>query len=478
SQTRTYNYDSLGRLTSAATPESGTTSYYYTTSGGGLCSGDPSAVCRRIRPEANQTNPGVTTTTTYLYDALNRLTQRQYTGSMSYDTYTYDLSSVWGTNTTNAKGRMVGAYVNGAATVFPTYDALGRIKQTEQCTPYNCGATPWTMNYTYDLAGDMLTETYPTGLTVTNTYNTYQQLTQMTSTFVDSQHPSLLAQVSYNSWGGLATLTNGCAGSGCVQSRETYDYNNRLQPVRIQLGTTSSSSAYSCRVYNYYTSLGNPGSCGVPSQGTGDNGNVVGYLYQDSVNASLTHKASYAYDGANRLATASATPFGSGTVSYSQSYNYTSDGSNGRYGNMSCTVGSSGYCPQVTYDSSTNRINQIGSASAGYDAAGDVTSDGTHTYQWDAKGQLISVDNGSTATYQYDALGQRIRKVVGSEILDSQYDILGHQVAFGNTVPSFVTWQDFLYAGDRMAAYYHVGTRFVHPDALGSTTHSTDQAGA
>jgi RHS repeat-associated protein len=68
--------------------------------------------------------------------------------------------------------------------------------------------------------------------------------------------------------------------------------------------------------------------------------------------------------------------------------------------------------------------------------------------------------------------------VVGSEILDTQYDIQGRPVAYGNTVPSFVTWQDFLYAGDRFAGYYGAGTRFVHPDDLGSSTHTTDHTGA
>ncbi len=65
SQTRTCSYDMLSRLTSAATPESGTTSFYYTTSGGGLCSGGRSAVCRRSDAR------GITAT--YRYDALSWL---------------------------------------------------------------------------------------------------------------------------------------------------------------------------------------------------------------------------------------------------------------------------------------------------------------------------------------------------------------------------------------------------------------------
>ena len=49
-----------------------------------------------------------------------------------------------------------------------------------------------------------------------------------------------------------------------------------------------------------------------------------------------------------------------------------------------------------------------------YDAAGNMTGDGTgtgtHTYAWDAEGRLKSVDGGATATFTYNALGQRAVK--------------------------------------------------------------------
>ena len=35
-----------------------------------------------------------------------------------------------------------------------------------------------------------------------------------------------------------------------MQTVETYDYNNRLQPVRIQFGTPSTPNANNCLVYN------------------------------------------------------------------------------------------------------------------------------------------------------------------------------------------------------------------------------------
>ena len=70
SQTRTYIYDMLGRLTSAQTPEAGTTTYTYPVSGS-LCSGNPSAPCTRTDARS--------VTTTYAYDAMNRLTTKSIT---------------------------------------------------------------------------------------------------------------------------------------------------------------------------------------------------------------------------------------------------------------------------------------------------------------------------------------------------------------------------------------------------------------
>ncbi len=60
--------------------------------------------------------------------------------------------------------------------------------------------------------------------------------------------------MTYGPSGALKTLLNGCAPSGsCTQIQETYDYNKRLQAVRLQLGTASNNSANYCLVYNYYS---------------------------------------------------------------------------------------------------------------------------------------------------------------------------------------------------------------------------------
>ncbi len=53
-----------------------------------------------------------------------------------------------------------------------------------------------------------------------------------------------------------------------------------------------------------------------------------------------------------------------------------------------------------------NRVN-----SWTYDAAGNVTNDGTHTYQYDAENRLIKIDGGSTAQYAYGPQGERVSKI-------------------------------------------------------------------
>ena len=136
---------------------------------------------------------------------------------------------------------------------------------------------------------------------------------------MDSNHPQYLAQsISYTPWGALSTLVNGYAGSG-ANAQETYQYNNRLQPAIIELGTTGNPTAYDCLVYNYYSGVSNPSSCATPSQGTTNNGNVMGYFDQDSVNA-FSHTATYTYDNVNRLTSGVAT----GSVAYNLTFSYTS----------------------------------------------------------------------------------------------------------------------------------------------------------
>ena len=244
SEPRTYVYDWLSRLASASTPESGATNYIYSTTGS-ICSGDPSAVCTRTDAR------GITTT--YSYDGLNRLTQKSYSDGTTPTAYfTYDETSWAGLLTlNNTAGRLSHAWTTpqtgtGYINSIYSYDVVGRVSDLWQCTPANCGgsggagATPWDVHYNYDLASDIQNWTLTNYFTITNTISSAQRITAVTSSLSDPTHPSTLAQIiTYTPWGALSGLQNGCVGTGCTQTQETYTYNKRLQPTQIQLGNTA-----------------------------------------------------------------------------------------------------------------------------------------------------------------------------------------------------------------------------------------------
>ncbi|MGH9357055.1 MAG: hypothetical protein ACRD10_13065 [Terriglobia bacterium] len=94
--------------------------------------------------------------------------------------------------------------------------------------------------------------------------------------------------------------------------------------------------------------------------------------------------------------------------------------------------------PQYTFSASTN---QISTSVYTYEAAGDLTDDGTHSYQYDAEGRMISVDSGTTATYVYNALGQRVEKDVGGYYSEYVYDKDGSQAGEYNRNPR-ESWAD------------------------------------
>ena len=492
SQTRTFGYDSLSRLTSALNPESGTTSYTYpTSSGSGICSGDPSLPCTRTDNRS--------ITTTYSYDALNRLTGKSYndtpqtpSASFSYDESTATLGSWTSPSLNYPKGRLTHTTTMSGSTLLTAtvqdYDKMGRTKDYWQCTPLNCGTSSiWAAAYNYDLAGDVTSWNHPGNFTISQPVDAARHITQVTSSLSDSTHPATLAtgtcisntSICYKAWGALKYLENGCVGSGCTSLQESYFYNTLLQPAVIELGTSATHAADSCRVYNYYANAANASACSETTWPTGsnNNGDVAGYYYVDNINSGLDHAAIYTYDGVNRLASAVAT----GSVAYNQAYAYTGYGSAGQYGNMSCTANPPEVkCLAPTYGATTNRITTSGYT---YDLAGDVTGDGTTTYHWDAEGRLASLYNTQVKAYNtYNALGQRVRDSNSTgAATDEAYGAGGNllwRYTGSSTDPNQRAFVPF--NGRILAEYYGGspgGTLFDHPDQLGSLSTASDYTG-
>jgi len=124
----------------------------------------------------------------------------------------------------------------------------------------------------------------------------------------------------------------------------------------------------------------------------------------------------------------------------------------------------------------TNQYAKFPSATPAYDANGHLTSDGFHTYEWNADGNLGVIDSGkSTAvTSAYDALGRRVERVPASGAnTQNVWDPLGWRRATMSGQQTFT--RGFIQLPGQSLAFYN-GSGFNairHADWLGSTRLAT-----
>ena len=95
------------------------------------------------------------------------------------------------------------------------------------------------------------------------------------------------------------------------------------------------------------------------------------------------------------------------------------------------TIGTVIACPRLLQSQvrclpirSTNQITGMS-----YDAAGNITSDGVHTYTFDAEGNVTEVDGGSTAAYTYDARNLEVRSATSAGAYDYVFDAQRRQTS-------------------------------------------------
>jgi RHS repeat-associated protein len=230
---------------------------------------------------------------------------------------------------------------------------------------------------------------------------------------------------------------------------ETLALNNRLQPCRMNV---NSAGAYFSTCTDA-TPSGNILDLTVGyNAGAKDNGNIVSW----SAVGNQTFSRTYGYDSLNRIQSLS----DSASNQACQGMSWTIDA----WGNMTAQTGTKGTCYNFSSSVGTNNRLQSGYQ---YDAAGNMTYDGTHSYMYDAENRIVQVDGGSTASYVYNENGKRARRSTGSGFTEYYYAPDGSiQVEYNGT-----SWpMQYVYAdGKLIAQYTNSTTEFVHTDHLGST---------
>jgi RHS repeat-associated protein len=417
-QQRFFMYDSLSRLIRAKNPEQATNAglsltdlltgnaqwslaYTYDANGNLLTKTDARGV-------------GIN----YVYDALNRNTSADYSDTAVNPDITrfYDGAPL-------GNGRFWYSYAGGDSTAGTTveetatdsYDALGRPLVERQLFKTNgVWGAAYQSQRAYNLAGDVTSQTYPSGRTVTYQYDTAGRLNDFHGNLGDGVQRVYSTGMQYTSANALKQEQFGT--DTPVYNKFTYNIRRQLSEIRV--GTTANDTGWNRgALINHYSDQTWAGS------GTDNNGTLkkqdVYIPNDDAITGYSLTTQFYSYDALNRLQTVSEVR--NGANQWQQ--DYTLD----RYGNRTINSSSWGGVPKPEYgaDAATNRLTAPTGYAMTYDNAGQLTYDnynggagGGGTRAYDAEGRMTSAQFISgqlqTATYSYNADGQRVRRNMGA----------------------------------------------------------------
>ena len=414
-QTRTFVYDGLKRLKQAINPESGTVNYTYDANSNLATKQDARLIM-----------------TTYAYDALNRVKSRTYTNdpqSTPAVSYKYDNQALTGGpsfTVGSSIGRLIAVtYGTGSAGSYQGYDQLGRVNVSYQQTD----SINYGFGYGYNLASEMTTETYPSGRQVITEYDAAGRAAGISARgfyYAGAAASDATNRIQYAAHGAVSVML---LGNG---KWEHTNFNNRLQPTQIGLGTSGTDSSILRLDYEYTASCQ-----------TGNNGNV---LKQTITAPGLSLTQNYCYDALNRLSSASE----NSGANWSQTYGFD------RYGNRWVSA-STGYTLSTLTPTNSGAFNTANNRlfASGYDFAGNQTSDAqSRQFTYDAENRQLTL-NSTAGQYFYDGDGHRVKKVTGSVTTVFVYNAMGQLSAE--------------YTNDTTPPVGGGGTSYLTSDHLGST---------
>jgi YD repeat-containing protein len=214
-QQRIFTYDTLSRLRTAKNPEQVNTSgvmvattYTYD---------DASNLITRANPNTTQVS--------FTYDGLNRVKTKMLSPTETW-TYTYDTG-------TNGKGRLVSVTKGTEGYFYDGYDAMGRLSASHQVTNAGGVDQSYAFTYSYDLAGNMTREQYPSGRVITSVFDPAARLSEVKGQKTGEPTKTYASQFLYTPHGGISQMISNDV------MREAMAYNSQLQPLMIELRKTA-----------------------------------------------------------------------------------------------------------------------------------------------------------------------------------------------------------------------------------------------
>ena len=328
-----YARDGFGDVTQVSSPDSGVTTRTFNRVGNLLTSQDAKGQ-----------------TTSYTYDALNRVTKAAYQDGTN-DTYTWDTA-------TNGIGRLASATNPQGYPVDYSYDLHGRV--TQEQWDLNSGRI-FNVGYSFDTSGRLVAMTYPSGLTVGYGYDAAGQVNQL-----NVNGSAFLTGITYQPFGPANGWT-WAAGTNTGYSRG-FDLDGRLTSYPLVTDTRAIAYDTASRV---------------------------------STVADSTGAQTFGYDNDSQI-TSYAAP-----GSISQGYTYDANGNR-----TSVTI--NGATTTISVDPLNNTFQSYTKPGGtvvpwSNDADGSTTAVGSISWAYDARDRQVSTVNSTgTTTYTIDSFGRRV----------------------------------------------------------------------
>ncbi|MEO1515198.1 MAG: RHS repeat-associated core domain-containing protein [Bacteroidota bacterium] len=465
-------YDALDRLTSVTDDLGNRYTYGYDDNSNLNLERDPNGNETRLTYDAHNRLARVQTANSqsdFTYDAFDNLLSitdaNQHTYSFAYD----ERNLV--TEEKDALGRTRQFDYDGNGNVIQQRQADGQIIQYDFDALNRMTSRTYTGNsdnYQYDANGNLI---YCANKDISIQY-TYDELNRLIEQRVVNWNKSI--RYEYDAAGNRIAMTDPDGG----RTTYTYDGNNRLTSLtnpQMEMtrftyddgGRLTRQIHANGTIINYQYDSGDRLLSIENRRSTGDLISSLTYTYDRFGNRlSSTDQSgardSYSYDGDNRL---TQVRYKSGLQ---EQYSY--DGTSNR-----SSLSRNGQTQNYSYDAADQLLSD-GTASYQFDDNGSLISktstEGTTRYEYDGEQRLlrISLPDGERIEYEYDPLGKRISRTDANGTIRYLYDgenVLMEMDENGQVQASYTTGLEL----DNHISLQRAGNSYYyHKDALGSTT--------